>query len=88
MAFGGVSSHSLTHRVTFVDFESGFFRFTLLAAFNYFCAIYSKCHPGFGIIIAMCNYVQRDFDPKMKIREGHLYLHSSLCEGNPAQSNV
>ena len=37
------------------------FRFTLLVAFDYFCAIYSKCHPGFGIIIAMCNYLQSDF---------------------------
>ena len=66
------------------------FRFTLLVAFDYFCAIYSKCHPGFGIIIAMCNYLQRDFVPKMKIREGHLYLHSSLCEDvdSPAQSNL
>ena len=42
------------------------------AAFDYFCAIYSKRHPGVGIIIAMCNYLQRDFAPKRKIREGHL----------------
>ena len=42
----------------------------------------------FGIIIAMCNYLQRDFVPKIKIREGHLYLHSSLCEGSPTQSNL
>ena len=56
------------------------FRFTLLVVFDYFCAIYSKCHPGFGIIIAMCNYLQRDFVQKMKIREDHLYLQSSLCE--------
>ena len=31
------------------------FRFTLLVVFDYFCAIYSKFHLGFGIIIAMCN---------------------------------
>ena len=24
----------------------------------------------------------------MKIREGHLYLQSSLCEGSPAKSNL
>ena len=64
------------------------FRFTLFVAFDYFCSIYSKCHPEFGIIIAMCNYLQSDFFPKMKIREGHLYLQSSLCEGSPAQSNL
>ena len=63
------------------------FRFTLLVVFDYFCAIYSKFHLGFGIIIAMCNYLQRDFVPK-NIREGHLYLHSSLSEGSPAQSNL
>ena len=40
------------------------FRFTLLVAFDYFCSIYSKCHPGFGIIIAMCNYLQGDFFSK------------------------
>ena len=63
-------------------------RFALLVAFDYFCAIYSKFHPRFGVIIAMCNHLQRDFVPKMKIREGHLYLQSSLCEGSPAQSNL
>ena len=74
MVCGGVSSHPLTHRVTFVDFESGFcFALLFLLPLTYFFAIYSKCHPGFGIIIAMCNYLQRDFVPKMKIREGHLY---------------
>ena len=33
---------------------------------------YSKCNPGFRIDIAMCNSLQRDFVPKLKIREGHL----------------
>ena len=88
MACGGVSSHSLTRRVTFVDFESGFcFALLFLVPLTIFLAIYSKCYPRFGIIIAMCTYQQRGFVPKMQIREGHLYLHSILCEGSPAQSN-
>ena len=46
------------------------FRFTLLVVFDYFCAIYSKFHLGFGIIIAMCTYLQRDFVPKNKKKRG------------------
>ena len=87
MACGGVSptySHGYFCRLR----KWFLFRFTLLVAFDYFFAIYSKCYPRFGIIIAMGNYLQLDFVPKMKIREGHLYLHSSFCEGNSAQSNL
>ena len=64
------------------------FRFTLLVAFDSIFVPFIQSDPGFGTIIAMCNYLQRDFVPKMKIREGHLYLQSSLCEGSPAQSNL
>ena len=90
MACGGVSSHPLTRRVTFVDFESGFcFALLFLLPLTIFLPfIQIKCYPRFGIIIAMCIYLQRDIVPKMKIREGHLYVHSSLCEGSPAQSNL
>ena len=39
----------------------------------------------FTLLVA---FASRDFVPKMKIREGHLYLQSSLCEGSPGQSNL
>ena len=46
------------------------FRFTLLVVFDYFCAIYSKCHPLFGIIITMYYYLKRDFVPKYENKRG------------------